>query len=327
MQKENYFLSPVIEKIEDALDVNFNVSETKIDTFEQFNDFLFTPFSQGDTVFYRGESVYSAERRLTPTILRRGAQAFPEITVNKLVNIDNTKLLDFYTSKKRFVDIYTLLYGGFSADNMYNMAAFAQHYLDMSPFIDFTKSLYVALSFALKGKTQVPHDFVIYTARDIASCDVITDIDEANECLKNYSVNVINTENSSDIKSIIEKRIAGSHKSAAEIIEELKQKSLKNEFKKIEAALSALSPGAKLINIPTNDLMKFQQGVFLLLDGFSLVDSKYLTKNIRAEFEIKKYIINGNLAPFLQKILCKNAPEYSYENLLNISKAVCDERR
>ena len=69
--------------------------------------------------------------------------------------------------------------------------------------------------------------------------------------------------------------------------------SLREDFKKLEELCNSMSPVAKLIDIPTNDLMKYQQGVFLLLNNFSLVDSMYLTKSVRRGFVIKKYVING----------------------------------
>ena len=83
-----------------------------------------------------------------------------------------------------------------------------------------------------------------------------------------------------------------------------------------------MSPVAKLIDIPTNDLMKYQQGVFLLLNNFSLVDSMYLTKSVRRGFVIKKYIINGALCGELKSYLAANAPQYRYKCLMNIAEAV-----
>ena len=54
------------------------------------------------------------------------------------------------------------------------------------------------------------------------------------------------------------------------------------------ASLGLLGLGIFLMrrDIPTNDLMKYQQGVFLLLNNFSLVDSMYLTKSVRRGFVI-----------------------------------------
>lgn len=342
MLKDELIKSPIVEKIEDALDVNFNVSEIEVNTIEEFNSLLFTPFLNGDKVFYRGERINSYDRRLIPTLLRQEASQLKEFQVEKILNINAESLFDTYISKKPFYDIYKLFYDEAKEENMYNMVAFAQHYLDLSPFIDFTKSLYVAISFATKSKDEVNDDFVIYTVRDISQKNITKDIDQVNKWLNDYNVNVINLVPSSQLK----KRIAQKKQEikqtreelfeslrngdmledvkSKDILEELKGKGIVKDFKRFENVVTSLSPSAKLIDIPTNDLMKYQQGVFLLLDGFNLIDSKYLTKNIRNEFEIKKYIINKSLAYELNKIVMDNSPQYRFECLLNISKAVKD---
>lgn len=74
------------------------------------------------------------------------------------------------------------------------MLAFAQHYLDVSPFIDFSASLYVALSFAMKGRTEFSDDIVIYTAFDIGDDDTTTDENEVNEWLAGYNVGIVRAE-------------------------------------------------------------------------------------------------------------------------------------
>ena len=325
MIKEEIIKPQIVGKIEDALDINFNVSEISIDTFEKFNTELFVPFVQDDKLYYRGERINSYGRRLIPTLLREKAAELKALQTEKAVNINAKSLFELYSSKKQFMDIYRLFYGEADIHKMYNMTAFAQHYLDLSPFIDFTKSLYVAVSFALKGREEAESDFVIYTVRDISNNDTTGDIEQVNEWLANYNVNIININpiQKTDIINKISHKKGKGIKQPKEIIEDIKNRDIISEFKRFEKVLTSLSPGAKLIDIPTNDLMKFQQGVFLLLDGFNLIDSKYLTKGIRQEFEIKKYIINSQLAFELNRLLLKNAPEYRFECLLNISKAVC----
>lgn len=324
MLKEDFIKPQIVEKIEDALDINFNVSEVRIDTFEQFNYELFKPFNEGDKVFYRGERINSRKRRLIPTLLRKQAAELKALGTEKAVNINAQSLFKFYTSKKQFFDIYKLFYNDADIHKMYNMTAFAQHYLDLSPFIDFTKSLYVALSFALKDRNEANSDFVIYTARDILNDDISQDIEQVNFWLENYNVNIINIDRTPDIKRLREQKNFAVKKQPKEIIEDIRNRDIIKEFKRLEGVVNSIYPSAKLIDIPTNDLMKFQQGVFLLLDGFNLIDSKYLTKGVRQEFEIKKYIINKELAFDLNRLIISNAPEYRFECLLNISKAVCD---
>lgn len=322
MQKEDILRSQFIARLEDALDVNFGVSEIEIDTLEKFNEELYVPFLQGSGVVYRGERIHSQQRRLIPTLLRQKASELKELEIEKSLNISGRYLFDMYVAKERFYEVYNLLYGDTDRYKMYNMTALAQHYLDLSPFIDFTKSLYVSLSFAIKGRASAEEDFVIYTVRDSSGKNSSSDIEQANEWLEGYNVNVINVILSNHIKKRNQIRKPFDIKSAGEFIEELKNRDIASEFKRYEESALSLSPSAKLIDIPTNDLMKFQQGVFLLLDGFNLIDSRYLTKDIREDFEIKKYIVNKALIPELNKIIENEAPQYIYDRLLNISAAV-----
>lgn len=322
MQKEDILRSQFIARLEDALDVNFGVSEIEIDTLEKFNEELYVPFLQGSGVVYRGERIHSQQRRLIPTLLRQKASELKELEIEKSLNISGRYLFDMYVAKERFYEVYNLLYGDTDRYKMYNMTALAQHYLDLSPFIDFTKSLYVSLSFAIKGRASAEEDFVIYTVRDSSGKNSSSDIEQANEWLEGYNVNVINVILSNHIKKRNQIRKSFDIKSAGELIEELKNRDIASEFKRYEESALSLSPSAKLIDIPTNDLMKFQQGVFLLLDGFNLIDSRYLTKDIREDFEIKKFIVNKALIPELNKIIENEAPQYIYDRLLNISAAV-----
>lgn len=321
MQKEDILRSQFIARLEDALDVNFGVSEIEIDTLEKFNEKLYVPFLQGSGVVYRGERIHSQQRRLIPTLLRQKASELTELEIEKSLNINGRYLFDMYVAKERFYEVYNLLYGDTDRYKMYNMTALAQHYLDLSPFIDFTKSLYVSLSFAIKGRESAEEDFVIYTVRDSSGKNSSSDIEQANEWLEDYNVNIINIILSNHIKKRNQIRKSFDIKSAGEFIEEIKSRDI-SEFKRYEESALSLSPSAKLIDIPTNDLMKFQQGVFLLLDGFNLIDSRYLTKDIREDFEIKKYIVNKALIPELNKIIESEAPQYIYDRLLNISAAV-----
>lgn len=322
MQKEDILRSQFIARLEDALDVNFGVSEIEIDTLEKFNEELYVPFLQGSGVVYRGERIHSQQRRLIPTLLRQKASELKELEIEKSLNISGRYLFDMYVAKERFYEVYNLLYGDTDRYKMYNMTALAQHYLDLSPFIDFTKSLYVSLSFAIKGRASAEEDFVVYTVRDSSGKNSSSDIEQANKWLEGYNVNVINVILSNHIKKHSQIRKPFDIKSAGELIEELKNRDIASEFKRYEESALSLSPSAKLIDIPTNDLMKFQQGVFLLLDGFNLIDSRYLTKDIREDFEIKKYIVNKALIPELNKIIENEAPQYIYDRLLNISAAV-----
>ena len=79
------------------------------------------------------------------------------------------------------------------------------------------------------------------------------------------------------------------------------------EVQTLKKNVKRTSPTGKLIDIATNDLMKFQQGVFLLLSDFNLVNRLYLTKNVRNSFKITKYILSKGLRRSGTDDCCRNA--------------------
>lgn len=296
-------------KLQDAFDVSYSVAQVRIDSFDAFERDLLTPFLRSSGVFYRGERICSPSRRLLPTFLRNEALTGDEL----YSHIDSNVLYNFYTAKKAFIDVYTTLYGAPDSEKQYKMLAFAQHYLDVSPFIDFSASLYVAMSFAMKGRTEFADDIVIYTAFDIGDDDTTTDENEVNEWLSRYNVGIVRAESKEEFLKLLASR----RKSSDEI-----GNPLLSAQKTLESLLNGVSPTAKLVNIPTNDLMKYQQGVFLLLNDFCLMDTAYFTKAVRQSFVIKKYVIDKAVCPKLQKLLQDKAPQYRYPCLLDISEAV-----
>lgn len=300
------------ERLEDMFDVSYAVSKIPIETMDDFERELLQPYLHMEApIYYRGERKESPSRRLVPTLLRN-SDCFRHNQTDAICTIDSSMLFNFFEKNKTFMTVFETLYGKPSYENMYAMLAFAQHYLDMSPFIDFSKSLYVSLSFALKGRKEFSEDIVLYTAVDIGEDDSTQSIEEVNEWLCNYRVHIFK----SDLAEATSKRYA----------EDLPDpKVLRNDLKRFQTVLNTMSPTAKLIDIPTNDLMRYQQGVFLLLNNFSLIDSNYLTKAVRQSFVINKYVINKDLCPALAELLLKKAPQYRYEYLLDIKRAVRGE--
>lgn len=295
------------ERLSDAFDVNYEVAQLNIDSMDAFEELLLTPFLQGVHTVYRGERICSASRRLVPTLLRSD-DILAQLDELPLVRIDSEALLKLYSQKQNFMAVYEILYGKTDTEKLYKLLAFAQHYLDLSPFIDFSHSLYVALSFAMKGRQVFDDDIVIYTAFDIGDDDTTCDETEVNAWLKEYSVNILHPLSPEEMR----RRLA----------ERRKAPSLPELLRTAELSYEDVHPTAKLIDIPTNDLMKYQQGVFLLLNNFSLIDKAYLTKAVRQSFVINKYCISKDICPELQRLLKAKAPQYRYECLLDISRAV-----
>lgn len=298
-------------RLEDALDVSFAVSQIQITTMEEFEAELFVPFEAGAPIFYRGERICSAKRRLVPTYLRTPELFNPQGKVFQYIT--GQTLFDFYTAKQSFCAVYETLYGKPDMDRMYPMLAFAQHYLDISPFIDFSASLYVALSFALKGRQAFADDIVIYTAFDIGDDDTTCDEDCVNRWLSDYSVGIVHAETTEEVRALFSEYQKQTGKSPTALFRNPKE---------MELLFTSVSPTAKLIDIPTNDLMKYQQGVFLLLNNFCLMDTAYFTKTVRQSFVIKKFVIRKEICPQLLKLLEDKAPQYRYRCLLDIAEAV-----
>lgn len=309
MESKHRLFGDIERKLEDELDFDFSVSEIRIDDEESFQSLIKEPFekeyyNKDRKIFYRGERAAHLSRPLMPTLLR---------DKNKLLysnepyrDIDCEFLLDYYKNLGEFYNIFRNIFGTVTKYRLYELCSFAQHYLDISPFIDFTKSLYVALSFALKGREKFDDDIVLYTA-EISDTDNYTkDIVTAECWLNSYDVTVYNSPQM--LRSMRKSDLAPAvFKSVRDIL----------DGNPIET-----SPKAKLIDIPTNDFTKYQQGVFLLLTDFSLIHKSYLTKNVRKEFSIKKYIIGKDLCPALLQMIKEEAPWYEYECLLDIKTAM-----
>ena len=273
-----------LETIVDEMDFDYSVGEIRIETVEQFRELLLTPFL--DTTvkrFYRGERIVSLKRPLLPTMFRDRNALVSE--GQAYTDIDAAGILEHYRSIGRYYDLFTSAFGQARKYCMYDLCAFSQHYLDWSPLIDFTKSLYVALSFGLKGKHEFENDGLLYVA-EISDPENYTRDRVTAECwLNDYHVRVYN-----------ESMKAG---------------------KRVD--ITYKSPDGRIIDIATNDRMKFQQGVFLLLDNFTLVNHLYLTKNVRGSVKITKYILDRAVCPALTSLVERDAPWYSFGNLLDLS--------
>ena len=276
-----------LENIEDELDYDFSVNEQYIRSDEQLKEYLFDPFlDENRHIFYRGERIVSLKRPLLPSMFRNRNNLMAEEDL--YVDVDAEYLYNHYQENGHYLDLFNSAFGTADIDCMYDICAFSQHYLEYSPLIDLSKSLYVALSFALKGKEEFEEDALLYTV-EISDENNYTQMKAvADQWLKKFHVRVYN------------------YKEGAENLRNIRRS----------------SPEAKVIDIATNDRMKFQQGVFLLLDDFNLVNHLYLTKNVRESVSIRKYILDKDYCPVITRKIRKEAPWFMYEHLLDISTGI-----
>ena len=295
-------------KVTNDLDFDFSTVAKKIDTFDEFQEHIVDGFNSERKLFYRGERINSPKRRLLPTMLRKPEEILRYSDLG-IVHIDSDFLVNYYNSLGSFATVFKNTMGQFDKEHLYELCAFAQHYCEFSPLIDFTKSIYPALSFAIKNRTVFDEDIILFVLEINDVRDYTDDIHRADEWLKSINV-YFSCFDEFDIRNAVKE------------ITSNKQLDMTAEFKKHMQRISTKPvPTAKLIDVPTNTRMKFQQGVFLFLNNFQLYNKSYLTKQIREDFTITKYIISKDICPAIKEYINKNAPWYAYEYLTDIQSA------
>ena len=295
----------------DNFDYDFSSVSVRIDDADDFQNKILADFESGKRLFYRGERINSPSRRLVPTMLREPKRLL-ERSDYGILHIDSDFLFDHYLSMGDFVGLFNKTMGEAGTDNLYEISAFAQHYCEFSPLIDFTKSIYPALSFALKDREVFEDDIVLYVLELKNERDYTKNTATANKWLKELSI-YITCFDENDIKNAIKDTLEMKTPFNAYDPDEYKRQ--------LERLNTPPSPTAKLIDVPTNTRMKFQQGVFLLLTDFNLFKNGYLTKNIRDKFTITKYIINKDICPALVDFVNTATPWYSYKYLTDVEGA------
>lgn len=296
------------DRVSRELDFNFTAVTEKIETFDDFENKILKEFKSGKKLFYRGERINSPDRRLVPTMLRNADELFLDKDL-PIVHIDSKFLLDYYENLGSFTTVFRNTMGVADEDHLYELCAFAQHYYNFSPLIDFSKSLYTSLSFALKDKSSFVDDIVLFVLELKDEEDYTSNLDTANKWLKDISIYASYLDEH-DIKNTVKEIILN------------KQLSMTNEFRNHMEVLSTKPiPTAKLIDVPTNTRMKFQQGVFLLLTDFQFFNNTYFTKNIREYFSITKYVISKDICSELKSLVSQEAPWYEYQYLTDVEAA------
>lgn len=296
------------KKINSNLDFDFSAVSKRIETMDDFNNEIMRDFLSGKQLFYRGERINDPNRNLLPTMLRNPDKLFSDNDLGVL-HIDSDYIYNYYSSLGSFVNVFNKTMGTADIDNLYEICAFAQHYYHFSPLIDFTKSVYPSLSFALKNREKYEDDIVLYVLELKNNDDYTTDIATANKWLKELDI-YVSCFDEEDIK-----------KTVKEVIENKGLRMTEDFRQHLERLNTRPVPKAKLIDVPTNTRMKFQQGVFLMLTDFQLFNVKYFTKNIREQFSITKFIINKDICPEILKMIEYDAPWYNYKYLTDVEAA------
>lgn len=296
-------------RLSSEFDFDFSAVSKRIDTIEDFNKYILDDFLSSKQLFYRGERINDPNRHLIPTMFRRPKSLFDNSDMG-IVHVDAQFLFNYYLGMGSFVDVFSNTMGKADIENMYELCAFAQHYCDFSPLIDFTKSLYPSLSFALKDRAEFKDDIILYVLELKNFNDYTNDINVANKWIRDFSV-YVSSFDEADVKRAVRDVFSNKH-----------LPSIPDDFRNhLEHLSSRPVPKAKLIDVPTNTRMKFQQGVFLMLTDFQLFNITYFTKNIREQFSITKYIISKDICSSIKDIIERDAPWYAYRYLMDVEAA------
>lgn len=240
--------------------------------------------------FFRGQTNY--EWNLIPSMIRN-------------LN-DNVKInMNFFNKKYLTLKLKDKYYEMFGKDKIdYLFLSFMQHACSYSPFIDFTKSNIIGLSFALSN----PNFFNDFTNKN--SSLFIVSID-SNEILR--SEKKINEFLQEEYQLIyLDRKTLGFGENVSFKENEEEKILFLSDFKTI---ISLLTPKYKLIDLPTNDRMKYQKGVFLVFYG-CICANDTIFYQLNNKFKLLKVKINKmNKRIYLEKIY-KNYRFYDPEHLM-----------
>lgn len=233
-----------------------------------------------NTYFFRGQTNY--EWSLIPSMIRN---------LNDNVKINMNFLNKKYLTLK-LKDKYHKMFDKNKID--YLFLSFMQHACSYSPFIDFTKSNIIGLSFALSN----PNSFNDFTNKN--SSLFIVSID-CSEILR--SEEKINEFLQEEYQLIyLDRKTLGFGENVSFKENEEEKILFLSDFKTI---INLLIPKYKLIDLPTNDRMKYQKGVFLVFYGCICVNDTIFYQ-LNNKFKLLKLKINKmNKRIYLEKIYKK----------------------
>lgn len=276
-----------------------NFRNTIIDKYE--SEFAIYDNKEDGRKWYRGQTDYSWE--LLPSFYREVSPITGQVKRISLQTLfDEYQELDILRKmnkilKPKVVD---------SGDLNYEKLAYLQHAISYTPLLDFTEDKKVSLAFALSNI----HNAYDYNSKDSAIFEI-----EDND----YKKNTLNTINEIDefLKHdfyilIAKKYFIGSPIAGKEILY-------------LHDLIKILVPKYKLINIQTNDRMRYQKGKFIIFYGF-LILGKNIFVGLNKDLSIVKHKIKiedkrrvdkvGNYKRNFKDLLHQSNPEYDIDNLM-----------
>ena len=249
-------------------------------------------------IYFRGQSNYKF--RVSPSIIRN---------LNESVYLDDDYYYKVLKDEIGLEDKFnTLIRKDNLWMNRYNKYAFMQHSCSYSPLVDFTKNPIIATSFALSNASRI-NDFrnedsavfCLNNARE--KIGVIHGRYAARNFLVNqFYLKVINADSIKlgEIYPI---------KKADDSVEVL-------QFESIDVLLDALTPEIKIIDIPTNDRMLYQSGVFVCFYGCVCLRD-FVAYELNPAFVLKKIRIPSKDKKRILSSIYANHREYDPEHLMD----------
>lgn len=262
----------------------FTMKEYVDDNLDNIKDI----YREKENLWYRGQT--NASWPLIPSFFRNTDDTKIWTWEEILNEYDRKPSSPSLVSKLTEVDINPV-------DNPYKFIAFIQHAISYSPLIDFTKNSRVALSFALSNSAKISEfyksDACIYEL-DISNFRVLTDKSEIDEKIRSSKIQII--KDGGSIMNIITNAMW------------IDLMSVDNESR------------VHLINVPTNDKMLYQKGVFALFDNVIVIGNEMFFSKTNIAFfreNLKKYIIKTDAKEKLLSSLLEDTPQYHYRYLSN----------
>lgn len=237
----------VVEHIYLCLLNDAQISSKPIDSF------LLDKKSNTDYEYYfRGQSDWKWS--IVPSFCRN-------INIGGITLVDKAFLDKAYKSARKIEKYENIMNKSFDK-NYYEFLSFMQHSIAYSPLVDFTESSYIGLSFALQSNSLNYYscDSSLYVLKvDRKYIFDSSQTEKVNYILNHYSF--LNIGKNTWLYSVISNPIW------------------------INYISGASSTKMYVINIKTNDRMKYQKGVFVLFDKFILIgDQLIMTDYLKSRF-------------------------------------------
>lgn len=200
---------------------------------------------KNDNIYYRGQ--IDSSWRISPSILR---------DFNKNVVLDDNYYFRLL-SKTGLEAKYNELIRTDKTWEKYSKYAFMQHSLSFSPFIDFTKEKEIATSFALSNPSQInvleSKDSAVFSIKVDSKFKIDDKIAAYHFLHDDFYIDVINSDYFVLGKNYLLRGVDNNGKSFEKSI----------CITSISKLLARLRPSFRLFDIPVNDRMKYQKGVFI----------------------------------------------------------------